>query len=365
MHAWKSLSSNTKSAIVVTGLAILWMLTGLLGTKSAPQEIDKTQAPQVATEEFHTQTYEQKLTLIGRTEAERKAHIAAKINEEVVATPVVEGTHVKKGETLLKLDVATRKESVAAAKANLVAAEKLVEAARKLHAEGFQSDVTLASREADVANAAETLARAEEELADTHIKAPFNGLVERVYVEVGDFAAVGTALVDLLGTDNFLLVGHVSQNDRAHVSQGTTATARLANGVEVEGTIRFIARDANTETKTYRMEVLVDGSKYPELAAGMSAEIQVPTTTVAAHKIPHAALVLGSNGDLGVMRASSETAHFTPITILADTAKDAWVTGLPDVVTIITRGQTAIRDGSAIRHAPAKPEETEQAPANE
>jgi multidrug efflux system membrane fusion protein len=348
MQLWNNLNSNTRTALIILVAAVLWLMTGVLGSKHSVEETPTVRIPRVATQLFTPETYEQTLTLIGRTEAERKANIAAKVSDTVIKTPVVEGAQVKVGDTLLLLDTAARKEAVTASKATLVAAQKLVEAARKLHAEGFQSDVTLATREAEVATAEQNLATARENLANTHIRAPFNGLVERVHVEVGDFASTGTALIDLLGTDEFLVVGYVSQQDRNLVHEGKIATARLASGSTVKGTIRFVARDADAATKTYRTEIMVDGKKYPGIAAGMSAEIDIPAKSLTAHSIPHSALVLDDEGMIGVMLAVSDTAIFAGVEILADTPKTVWVTGLPEQAHIITRGQTAVKSGSKI-----------------
>lgn len=345
----RQLPRNTQLALLITVGAILWLLTGVFSGSEKPQdETAATPLPNVTLSEIAPQPYTRVVTLVGRSEADVTVHLAAQTAGSVAAIPVQKGDYVTAGTALLKINLNTRMEDLKAAKANLAAERVQVESARKLHTEGFASDTTLAQREAAVANAEQALARIERDIAYTTVQAPLAGIIETKHVEVGDYVQIGTALFELVGQEKFLITGFAAQQDRNLIQVGQSATAKLVNGQEVTGTIRFVATQAEATTRTYRVEMQVDGSQYT-IPTGMTATLMIPTQQQLAYSLPHSVLVLADDGTLGVMQAINGKAKFQQVTLLQDTADGVWVEGLPENgVTLITRGQAAVQDGTLL-----------------
>ncbi len=86
--------------------------------------------------------------------------------------------------------------------------------------------------------------------------------------------------------------------------------------------------------------------------------MRIPAGTVDATRLDHAWLVLNDAGDLGVMTVagtSPTVARFATVEPLADVASGIWVQGLDANTRLVTLGQTALKDGAAIRAVEATP----------
>src|SRR5262249_24051306 len=137
------------------------------------------------------------------------------------------------------------------------------------------------------------------------------------------------------------------------------ARARLLDGREVVGALRFIAARAEKETRTFRIEVEVPNADYG-IRDGLSAELVVPVDDVPAHRVLPAVLTLGPHGEVGVKTVDeSNIVRFAPIEILRQDTNGLWITGLAQNVRLIVVGQDFVVDGQLVH-----PVESASAPAN-
>ena len=362
MQFFARIPVNLRWALVIAALVVAWMASGVL-FPAAPEDTQATTTPQytaltVTTRRLTPQPYTRTLQLVGRSEPLAQVALAAQTKGEITVLKVDRGSVVQAGMALLTIDMGTRKADLAAAKAQVKAAQALVTTSRNLLKEGFAAETTLAEQEAALATAQQNQAAIEEDIAHTTVTAPINGVVEERLVDVGDYVGVGTPLFTLVGRDAFLLVAYAPQQDQQLIQLNQPATATLANGQQISGTVRFIATDAKPETKTYRVDVQVDGAQF-QIPTGMTAAIDLPVAQTEAYLVPHSLLVLADDGTVGLMSVAQENntavARFVPVTMLTDTPDGLWVTGLPDGgLTIITRGQAAVKDGSPVTVEPEK-----------
>ena len=117
--------------------------------------------------------------------------------------------------------------------------------------------------------------------------------------EVGHYLQIADPVATIIDLDPIVLVGYATERDVSQLEIGGPARARLLDGREVVGALRFIAARAETETRTFRIEVEVPNSDY-EIRDGLSAELVVPVEDVPAHRVSPAVLTLGPNGEVGV-----------------------------------------------------------------
>ena len=91
----------------------------------------------------------------------------------------------------------------------------------------------------------------------TQIKAPFDGILDRQPVKIGQFMGVGQPCGTIIDKDPLLVVGHIAENQITQIAVGAIGTATLATGEMVEGKIRYIAETPNMATRTFRVELEV------------------------------------------------------------------------------------------------------------
>ena len=71
---------------------------------------------------------------------------------------------------------------------------------------------------------------------------------------------------------------------------------------------------------------------------------------VIAHLISPASLVLDDGGVVGVRIVDGENiVHFKSVKIVSEDADGIWVTGLPEVINLITVGQEEVFEGQVVK----------------
>ena len=292
---------------------------------------------------------QQDITVRGQTEALRKVQVRAETAGKVAAIRADKGTVVKAGQTICELNIDARLAMLGEARAMAKQKRLEYEAAKTLQEKGFRSPTSVAGDLAAYEGAKAQVERMEKELANTKIKAPFDGVVDDRMVNVGDYLAPGQACALVIDQNPFLVVGQVSEKDVPQVSIGNNGWAKLISGEKVNGKVRFIAKSSDRATRTFRVELEVPNPS-GNIRDGITAEIHILSKTLEAHRISPAILSLDERGTMGVKIVDqSRKVHFMPVSIVADSAEGMWVAGLPKSVTIITVGQEYVTEGQEVK----------------
>ena len=343
------------ATLIGTGL-LLWLLSGLFVEGPAPiQDTRSTAVVDAEQDLFRVRVarydaQQRTLTRIlrGKTESKREAEVSAETEGRVVARPVERGDHVAAGALLCELAVDDRKAAVAQAEADLKRAELEDRGARQLQERSLLSEIRIAQVAAELETARTTLERARLELERTHIRAPFDGVVEELHVNVGDLAAVGTPCATLISLDPMLIAANVSERDVTHLNVGQPVTARTSTNLRIEGTVTFVGSQSDPATRTYPIEVTVDNPDYT-LRAGLTTVISVETATVLAHRVAPSLFTLDDAGVLGLRGVDRQNrVVFYPVDVVEDGTEGAWVTGLPGIARLITVGQEFVAAGELV-----------------
>ena len=315
-------------------------------TEMATPVVDKTVS--VLVMKSSAQDVTSGIVLRGQTAASKTVQAKAETSGAVISSPIRKGTLVEQGELLCELEVGTKSAAVAEARARLAEAEVNNAASANLVKKEFASETTAIARQASLEAAIAGLDRAERDLENTKIVAPFDGLLESDTAELGDFMQPGTPCATVLALDPIKLIGYATEIQVSRISVGALAGARLIDGTEVTGKVTFISRSADPTTRTFLVEITVPNEKL-EIRDGATADILIGLAGVQGHLVPQSALTLNGDGELGLRIAIDNIARFNTIKVIRDTPEGMWVTGLPETVDIIVVGQEYVTDGSQIR----------------
>jgi len=344
-------------AIALVVVAVLWIASGaLFETETAAEE----QAPKADSEivsvrvaEIAPSSHLRHISLTGLTETITGAEIRAETAGQVKSRPVEKGATVTDGTILIELRLDDRRAKLQEAEAQQKSAKLVYDASRDLQKKQFESQVKLAEASATLAKAEAALEAIQLDIARTKIRAPFDGFVEKLEVEPGDYVAVGDHVASVIDLDPMRVVVNVAERNIADVAVDDLATVRLPNGREVGGTVHFVSRSADAKTRTFRVEIYIDNAD-GSIPAGQTAGVELLGRARPAHQIPPSAMTLDDEGRLGVRVVDdSETVHFHPISIIEDTPTGAWVTGLEGMVRLIIVGQEFVKEGQQVKAVPA------------
>ena len=345
-------------ALLLSLSVIVWMLSGSEPALSDGQDgsaelasesqIDKVSLPRVRVRSMTAQAMARELVINGRTAAARSAKIPAQTSGAIIEVGAIRGGRVKQGALIARINMKDRDFSLQTAKA-LVTQKELEYAGRqKLTKQGFTAESQEAAARAELSQAKGQLENVKLDIQHTEIRAPFDGVLIDRYVEQGDFVDSGDQVAMLIDHDPFIVVGEVSETDVNKVKVGQGGRARLIDGSQVEGKIRYVSALADEATRTFRVELEI-ANPDAKISAGISAKIIISLENVSAHKVTPGLLTLNAQGSLGVKAINADNrVEFYPVDLLRNEVDGVWLAGLPMEVTLITVGQGFVRPGDQV-----------------
>jgi len=262
-HGRLPLSRREKFALAVAGIGILVLSMGvaryMMTHRPKPQRRKPmVSAPLVKVRELVSISYQVTIPAQGIVVPATEVDLKSRVGGEVLWThpELIEGGHVTKGQTLVKLDpedyqlLLTGKNAILKSAIYDLKAEQgqqeiarsewellgLGNKASELDLELALRQPQLAAKEAHLEAAEAEVRQAELSLERTVIKAPFNAVVQSVEIDVGAQVSTQGTLAHLVGSDTFhikalvpldrlkwimLPDGPRSQSSRASINTGT------------------------------------------------------------------------------------------------------------------------------------------------
>ncbi|MFL6796757.1 MAG: efflux RND transporter periplasmic adaptor subunit [Xanthobacteraceae bacterium] len=294
--------------------------------------------------------HSRKLSIAGRTEADKRVTVTARTGGVVTDLRVRRGYVVKKGEIIAVLSDEAREAQVAQAQAVVTQRRTELEAKRQLIMNGTLPRLQLVDLEAQLKSAEASLAVAEAERERGLVRAPWTGVVHDLSVEVGQaaFSIGGREIAQLVALDPMLAVVEVAERKRGGIKAGEDADVRLVTGETASGKVRFVAKTASQITRTYRVEIEIPNpeGKIPD---GITAEVILPLAPIPATRVARSALTFSSAGELGVrVVGADDRVGFIPVSVLEDEQSFMWLGGIADGSLVIVQGQDFVREGQKV-----------------
>lgn len=301
-----------------------------------------------------------------------EAMVRAETQGRVLSRPAERGAAVKAGDVLVELDASRLVLELRQAEATLQARQTDLEHARREHQRGeklVEQDAISEQRRDDLrhglaaARDAHALARvardtAERLLADASIRAPIDGRVDDLFVEVGEFITAGTPVARVLDFSRARIFAGVTASEAARLEPGMRARASFHSlgGLFHEALLRSVARAADPEDGTYRIELWIEEPD-PRLRDGMVATLEFASEGGDARPLaPRSALVRrgggsevfvvernGDGGGLGVARLREVRTGRSGEDLVEV------LEGLEPGEEVVVEGQFALRDGATVR----------------
>jgi membrane fusion protein (multidrug efflux system) len=182
------------------------------------------------------------------------------------------GQHVKKGDVIILLKDEVMKASYEAADAQYKMAEVNLQKQKKVYDEKGISELQIKNlqygRDAAKANADLMKARWER----TQIRSPFDGEVDNIIPNVGEFAPPGMPCARVVNLETIKIQAEVAELHAAKVTVGTEASITFDAFPEspVEGKVSFVGSTVSAANRTMQIEIILpnpDKKLKPEMVA--------------------------------------------------------------------------------------------------
>lgn len=307
--------------------------------------------------------------LPGRLQAVRTAQVRARVEGIVERRLFAEGSDVKAGTPLFRLDARTYRTTATAAEADLVAARQTHERNRRLIEQKMVSLQQYELGEARLKQAEAALARARLDVENASVLAPISGRIGRALVTEGALVGKGesTHLATIEQLDPIYANFTQSNADLLRLQQALKAgKLKRAESAKVEllledgsvyplpGKLLFadLAVDPNTGSVQMRAEF---PNPQRELLPGTFVRIRFPEAEMEqAIRVPQRAVQMSAQGQSVMLVDAEGKAAPRPVKVGAMAGSD-WIVvdGLKGGEQIIVNGLQKARPGTPVKAVPA------------
>jgi membrane fusion protein (multidrug efflux system) len=276
--------------------------------------------------------------------------ISSRTDGHVDEIVFVEGSRVRKGDPVVKLDSRMVQAEMLAATAQLTADRKQLSRITDLAGRGLQPTQSLEEVQAAAAQSQSNLEVKQMQLDLLTVRAPFDGTLGKRKVSLGQYVTPGQPLVTLRDDTVLYIELHVPEGlfNKVAVGQKFKVTLDALAGTSFDGTISYVnpSVEANNRTIEIRGDIPNGDGR---LTPGLFAHV---TLTLAEHPkavvVPQEALVATLGGTF-VYRVVDGKAVRTNVVVGArEDGLAEILEGLAEGETVVTSGQFKIQNGQAV-----------------
>lgn len=360
------------AAIVLAVLAVIVVLFLLFGGGHGDQKAEtpaagggaSSQTVTVAT--ATTQSLARTVTASGTVSAWEEVPVGAETGG-LTATAVLtdEGRYVQQGQvlvqlndTLLRAQLRQQDAAVASAEANLAQADNALARAQELRERGFLSQAGLDTAIAQQATAQANLNAASAGRAETRarvnqaaIRAPVSGLVISRSVTRGQIVSPGTELFRIVRDGRLELDAQVPETEIALIRSGQAARVSSDDIAATSGSVRIVTPEVDAQTRLGVARISIAASS--GLRPGMFARAEIDVGAQAATVVPTAAILYRDNRAGVYVVQADNTVRFQTITIRNRRDDFTSVDGIQAGVRVVVDGAGFLGEGDRITVAPA------------
>lgn len=344
-------TGTLRTLLLTVLIPTLWAVTGCSVTESQ-SDTKKALPPavRVSVEEVQPETIRDVLVLPGETEARHDVRLAAERDGRVEWVGHEEGQRVSKGELLMRIDVDALKAAIDRIKATVRMKEDVAKRRRNLQKGGMISQEALDTALTELTQAQCNLLEAQEHYEQGFVRSPINGVVNKRYVDPGEFVQRGNPVADLVDNNTIRIYVNVPEMDIRYLKVGQKVHVKIDAYPESSwtGQIDFVALKADRATKTFSVRVVVENSD-GRIRPGMIAHV-----AFLRRLIPHALAaplfaIVDKGGERIVFVEQDGQAQARTITVgVIHGDKAEIVKGLRAGEKLIVTGQHDVEEGTRV-----------------
>ena len=288
--------------------------------------------------------------LPGETEAYEDVKVAANAAGRVEWIGPREGQTVQKGALLAKIDVSAHKAALEHAKAAYNLASDLCERRRRLYANKIIAREELDQSETQLTLALTDLEQIKVRYNHGFPKSPITGIINHLYVDVGEYADTGKPIADIVNIDRIKINVRVPELDVRYVKKGQKTPITIDAFAEraLIGTVDFVSFKADPATKTFLVRSVIDNPAH-DIRPGMIGRVAFVRRIIPdAVAVPLFAIV-DKGGERIVFLEKDGVAESRTISIGVIEGDRVQITsGLNVGDHLIVKGHTEVEDGMKV-----------------
>jgi len=212
----------------------------------------------------------------GNFSPDQELEMAAERSGKVISILVKEGDRIVKGQTIAIIRGDVVNVEAETANANYQNALNDYNRFESAYKTGGVTKQQLDQARINMINAKSRLTQANINVGDTRVKAPFGGIINKKFIEVGTIlsATPPTKMFEIVNTNSLKLKVNVSERQVAQLKIGSVVKVKASvfPDKEYTGKVTFIAPKADTSLN-FPIEVAITNNPNNEIKAGMYGSV--------------------------------------------------------------------------------------------
>jgi len=264
--------------IISFSLALLFASCGGKQKKKSIKQNKKTVSVEV--KKLFGENYTSYINVVGVVKPMNEAKLSFLEGGKIKKFLHTKGSYVNKGDTIVVLDNSMTKASMKAAKARYDFAEINFNKQSAIYKENINSEFQFLKAKSDRDQAKANYEMLKARYNNTIITAPFGGIIDDKYLEVGEFAPPGSPVVNLIQNTIIKIQAGVPEKYAATVKKNQKVLVKI---VEVgkktyTGKISYVGSSLNINNRTFPIEIILKnykGNIKPQMLANVSIEKRI------------------------------------------------------------------------------------------
>ncbi|WP_286130615.1 efflux RND transporter periplasmic adaptor subunit [Solirubrum puertoriconensis] len=227
------------------------------------------------------------LEVQGRADFDENANVSPRVPGVITSIRVQRGDRVSRGQVIATQDAAVLESGIAELRTRLDLARTVYEKQSRLWKQQIGTEIQYLQAKNNYEALQRSLATQQQQRAMYNVIAPFSGTVDEVPAKIGEMGNPGMPVVRLISGAGNKIVADVSENYAANIKAGDKALVSIPDlGAEnIPSTVRTVSRTINPASRTFAVELRLNGSQAQQLRPNMVATVRIqnynkPQTTV-------------------------------------------------------------------------------------
>ncbi|MBC7486941.1 MAG: efflux RND transporter periplasmic adaptor subunit [Cytophagaceae bacterium] len=303
----------------------------------------------VITTEVAPQTFTHYLEIQGKVDSDQNVKLTSKSGGVVVNVLVERGQTVSKGTLLAQIDASVTAASINELKKSLELANEMYEKQERLWQQKVGTEVQYLQAKNQKESLEKRLASVNEQYELSRIRAPFNGLVDEIYVRIGEAINPGMPAFRIVNNSSLKAVAEVPESYIGSIQKGNSVKLYFPDAKKEINTKILTAADViDPINRTFKIEMpLTAEGKF--LKANMIAYVNVKDYQKEnAIVVPLNIIQRTEKGDF-IYVVENNKAIMTPVELgLTYKSQVEVLSGLKTGAKIITVGYQDVVDGQPV-----------------
>ena len=248
-----------------------------LEAKAGAGDKPTAMATPVSVLKVQTESFKSYLEVQGRVDFDQNATVGARAAGTLTSLRVQRGDRVSKGQTLATIDASILDASIAELRTRTDLARVVYEKQAGLWKQQIGTEIQYLTAKNNYDALRRNIATLNQQRALYNVVAPFGGTADEVIPKLGEVVAPGAPVVRLTSGAGSKILADVSEAYGNSIKAGDKALVTIPDlsGEDIPATVRVVSRSINATSRTFTVELRLQGAKSTDLRPNMVATVRI------------------------------------------------------------------------------------------